>query len=314
MPQPAPDPVQQLAGTWFVSPTPFTADGAVDPAGLSAIADACASWGVDGITALGVMGEVSSLTDEERDLVVRTLVEASAGRVPVAVGCSAPSPSLTAKRIRRAAELGAAAAMVSAPTLLKDTDQIGGFFASACGDSPVPVIVQDEPAATGVPLPVSALLAALDACGSSTVKLEDPPTPPKISRLLAARPGLAVFGGLGGVSAYGELRRGACGTMTGFAFPEVLRALRLAVAGGELAVAARIFDRYLPYISFEGQVGVGLGIRKEMLRRRGVIADARTRALRPYLDETTLAEIDDVLTRVGLVPSLRPLTDVEEAA
>ncbi|QNK82149.1 dihydrodipicolinate synthase family protein [Nakamurella sp. PAMC28650] len=299
---PSPDLTTDLSGTWFVSPTPFTADGAVDPAGLAGIVDATADWGVDGITVLGVMGEVSALSDAERDEVLTGVLRAAAGRIPVAVGCSSPSAPLTAQRISRAVELGASAVMVSAPTLLKDTDQIAGFYRAACGGAGVPVIVQDEPAATGVPLPVSALLAALDATASTTVKLEDPPTPPKITRLLAARPGLTVFGGLGGVSAYAELRRGASGTMTGFAFPEVLRGLRLAAAAGDFASAAVLFDRYLPYLTFEGQPVVGLGIRKEVLRRRGVITCARTRNLRPFLDEITLAELDDVLRRVDLTP------------
>ena len=113
--------------------------------------------------------------------------------------------------------------------------------------------MQDEPAASGVNLPVSVLLAALDACNSTVVKLEDPPTPPKIARLLAARPDLTVFGGLGGVSAHSEMLRGAAGTMTGFAFPEILRAIRLAFEADDRAAAAAIFDRFLPYIAFEGQ-------------------------------------------------------------
>lgn len=297
------DPIIELSGTWFVSPTPFTADGAVDLTGLAGIVEATSDWGVDGITVLGVMGEVSALSDAERDEVLTGVLRAAAGRIPVAVGCSSPSAPLTAQRISRAVELGASAVMVSAPTLLKDTDQIAGFYRAACVGAGVPVIVQDEPAATGVPLPVSALLAALDATGSITVKLEDPPTPPKITRLLAARPGLTVFGGLGGVSAYAELRRGASGTMTGFAFPEILRALRLAMAGVDFVSAAALFDRYLPYLTFEGQPVVGLGIRKEVLRRRGVITCARTRNLRPDLDEITLAELDDVLRRVDLTPA-----------
>ena len=288
-----------IAGTWFVCPTPFDDDGTVDADSIATLAEAAIDWGVDGLTVLGVMGEATSLTDAERDAVQDAFVSAASGRVPVAVGCSSPSASVTATRIASAAKAGAAAVMVSAPTLAKDTDQIGPFFAAATASADVPVIVQDEPAATGVPLPVSALLAALDACGSTVVKLEDPPTPPKIGRLLAARPGLTVFGGLGGVSAYWELRRGGAGTMTGFAFPEILRELRLRFEAGDLPGAGAVFDRYLPYIAYEGQPVAGLAIRKEVLRRRGAIATARTRSGRP-LDTEALAELDDVLERVRL--------------
>lgn len=296
-----------LHGTWYISPTPFDDAGDVDPASLERIVAAAASWGVDGITILGVMGEAADLTAAERETVLTTVAAAAQGRVPFAVGCSAPSAAVVAANARRAVEAGAAAVMVSAPPLLKDTDQIAAFYTAATAGLPVPVIVQDEPAATGVTLPVSALLAALDASGSTVVKLEDPPTPPKIGRLLARRPGLTVFGGLGGVSAYSELRRGAAGTMTGFAYPEILRAVRLAFEAGDTAAAARINDRFLPYLVFEGQVRVGLGIRKEVLRRRGVITTARTRALSPLPDEATIAELDDVLARVGLTPAIEPL-------
>ena len=54
------------------------------------------------------------------------------------------------------------------------------------------------------------------------VKLEDEPSPPKVGRLLAARPDLRVLGGLGAIMLLEELRRGAVGTMTGFGFPELL--------------------------------------------------------------------------------------------
>jgi 4-hydroxy-tetrahydrodipicolinate synthase len=295
-----------IAGTWFVCPTPFDDQASVDVAGIEMLVEAALEWGVDGLTVLGVMGEAGALTDAERDTVQRAFVSAAAGRVPVAVGCSSPSEVVTAGRIAAAVEIGAAAVMVSAPPLTRDVDRIGPFFAAAAKDAPVPVIVQDEPAATGVNLPVSALLAALDGCGSTVVKLEDPPTPPKIARLLAARPGLTVFGGLGGVSAYWELRRGGAGTMTGFAFPEILRRLRLHVEKGDLDAAAAVFDRFLPYLAYEGQPVVGLGIRKEVLRRRGAIRTPRARTARP-LDDDSLAEIDDVLGRVGLEPTRAPI-------
>lgn len=297
-----------LTGTWFVCPTPFDPDGAVDAASIATLVDAAVDWGVDGLTVLGVMGEAGALTDAERDTVQRAFLAAAAGRVPVAVGCSSPSATVTAARVASAVGSGAAAVMVSAPLLLKDTDQLGPFFAAAAAGAGVPVIVQDEPAATGVTLPVSALLAALDACGSTVVKLEDPPTPPKISRLLAARDGLTVFGGLGGVSAYWELLRGGAGTMTGFAFPEILRELRLRLEAGDTASAAAVFDRHLPYIAYEGQPVVGLGIRKEVLRRRGALGCARTRTGRPLTDEAR-AELDDVLRRVGLTAGRAPWRD-----
>ncbi|NUP77383.1 MAG: dihydrodipicolinate synthase family protein [Nonomuraea sp.] len=296
-----------FSGTWYIAPTPFTDDDQVDRASLARTVERAAAWGADGITILGVMGEVTSLSDAERETVLAAVAETADGLLPFAVGCSAAAASLVRERVRQAASYGAAAVMVAAPPLLPDVDGLAKFFEKVGESSPLPVIVQDEPNATGVRIPVSALLAAMKAAGSDVVKLEDPPTPPKITKLLAAAPGLTVFGGLGGVAAYSELTRGAAGTMTGFAFPEILKAIREAVEAGDRTRAARIFDRYLPYISFEGQPGVGLAVRKEVLRRRGVLATARTRGLAPLLDEVTRAELDDVLNRVEITPGPDPL-------
>lgn len=288
-------------GTWFVAPTPFDADGRLDADSLRSLASAVARWGCDGVTVLGVMGEVATLTDTERETVQRTVAETVGAVLPMAVGCSGVSAHLVGERIAAAAQAGAAAAMVSAPPGSGDVSALPAFFQAVAERSPLPLIIQDEPTATGVRLPVPVLLDCIHAAGISTVKLEDPPTPSKISRLLAADPGLRVFGGLGGVSSLAELRRGAVGTMTGFAFPEILRALRLAVADGRTERSAQLFDTYLPLLSFEGQPGGGLGIRKEVLRRRGVIGHAVAR-IGPPPDPVTLAELDDVLARVGVVP------------
>jgi len=192
--------------------------------------------------------------------------------------------------------------MVAAPPLLRNIDLLPRFF-KAAADSGLPVVIQDEPAATGVTMPVSVLVAAADASGARCVKVEDPPTPAKIGQLLASRPDLTLFGGLGGVAGLHELQRGAAGTMTGFAYPGVMRAVREKVQQSRRDEAARIFDRFLPLIVFEAQVGVGLLVRKEVLRRRGVISTGTTRSIVDQLDRTTADELDEVLSMVGVTPS-----------
>jgi 4-hydroxy-tetrahydrodipicolinate synthase len=287
-------------GTWFVVATPFLEDASLDRPSQHRLVEAAVTWGVDGLTAMGVTSEATALTPSERSTSVRCILDAAGGRVPVVVGCSAGSSTAVVELIREARELGAAGAMVAPPPGFSDLDALPSFFGRVA-EAGLPILVQDEPAATGVVLPVDVLVRCLEASGSATVKLEDPPTPPKIAMLRAARPGLDVFGGLGGAWALSELRSGACGTMTGFAFPEVLRAVRVAHEAGDAATADRIFDRYLPLIQFEAQPGTGLSIRKELLRRRGVIASAAARVAR-RLGPRTMAEIDDVLRRVGVEP------------
>ena len=135
------------------------------------------------------------------------------------------------------------------------------------------------------------------------IKLEEAPTPPKITRLralLGRR--VAIFGGLGGVYFFEELSRGADGAMTGFPYPEALGAIREHFLAGRRGEARALFYRWLPLIRYESQPGAtpgtSLGLRKEILKRRGWIADAYVRPPAPPLDETTLAELGEVLDAV----------------
>lgn len=296
--------VETLRGTWYVVPTPFGGDGGLDVDSQRRVADAAVSWGVDGLLLMGVTSEAPALTGHERVEALEAIAEAVGGRLPFVIGCSGASVEVVAERAQEATRLGAVAAMVAAPPLVRNVDALPEFYRRVAGATGLPLVIQDEPAATGVTLPVSVLQACVEAAGARVVKLEDPPTPPKIAALLAADPALHVLGGLGGAFALSELRAGACGTMTGFAFPEILGAVRARQESKDAAGAAALFDRFLPLIQFEAQAGVGLAIRKELLRRRGAIACAVTRGPTRRLSEATMAELDDVLARVRVAPAI----------
>ena len=116
--------------------------------------------GVHGFVAAGTMGEAGSLTREERALVVRSVVEAADGRVPVTVGVS----SGTAKQSLEYANDGKAAGaqyVMSLPPLgyRADADEVVAFYAelATCG---LPVMAYNNPEASGVDLP-AALVARI---------------------------------------------------------------------------------------------------------------------------------------------------------
>jgi 4-hydroxy-tetrahydrodipicolinate synthase len=289
-------------GTWFVVPSPFREDGSLDLESQRRVVEAAIEWGVDGLTTLGVTSEAAELSDEERGTALGAVAQTNGGRLPLVVGCSAASLETATALARQARAAGAAGAMVSAPPGAARLEGLSEFFGGVARGGRLPIVVQDEPAATGVRMPVDTVLRCLESAGARTVKLEDPPTPPKIARLLSSDPGLRVFGGLGGVSALAELRAGACGTMTGFAFPEILRAVREAVERGDRSSATGLFERYLPLIRFESQPSVGLAIRKELLRRRGVLRTAVTRRGETP-EAATVQRLTEVLDEVGIRPS-----------
>lgn len=122
----------------------------------------------------------------------------------------------------------------------------------------------------------------------------------KVSAILERTDKLAIFGGLGGMFLLEELRRGTAGTMTGFAFTEILVAIFNAFTAGQMAEAERIFDHYLPLIRFENQPKINLTIRKELLYRRGAIAHATPRDPFAPIDAGTHHEISWVFERLGI--------------
>ncbi len=168
----------------------------------------------------------------------------------------------------------------------------------------VGVVLQDYPVASGVAIPAGDLVTIVEACPFIVaVKSEAPPTSVAIAAL-TARLDVPVFGGLGGQGLLDELQAGAAGAMTGFSYPEGLLACIRAWNEGGFAAARAALMPYLPLINLEQQPRIALAVRKELLRRRGLIAEAGARppalafpeALTPAV-EAHLAELE---LQVGL--------------
>jgi 4-hydroxy-tetrahydrodipicolinate synthase len=292
-------------GVYNITPTPFLPDGRLDEASIVTLTRFTIDRGVDGLTILGVLGEADKLTESERDRVIATTIEAAGGRVPVCVGTTHAGTDGCVAQTRRAVELGASAVMVAPPTLARSSDAaLRRHYLSVAGAVDLPIVVQDHPASSGVLMSVEFLARLGDeAPRCRFVKLEDEPTPMKVTQLLESNPRLRVVGGLGGVMFLEELRHGACGTMTGFGFPEILVEIYRAFVAGDRDRASEIFYRYCPLMRFENQARINLAIRKHIYHRRGAIASARAR--QPYAepDPGTLSDLDDLLARLGLMTS-----------
>jgi 4-hydroxy-tetrahydrodipicolinate synthase len=292
-----------LHGVCTIALTPFTDEGDLDEQSIDALAEFYVGSGVHGVTILGIMGEAHKLSDAERQAVTEGYISAVGGRVPVVVGCSAVATKVVVDRARAAEEAGAAAVMVAPPNNQRSLDLVFEHYRRVAESVSVPVVVQDEPVNTGVVMPAPFIARLVDGIeGCRYVKLEEAPTTIKISGLLKnSQTGVGVFGGLGGMYFYEELARGAVGIMTGFAYPHVLVETYRLFSEGEERRAQEYFFRYLPLIRFEAQLGVGgVGIRKEILKLRGVISSSHVRFPAPALDEETLRELEDLVEVLGL--------------
>lgn len=279
-------------GLWGVLATPFDDNLAVDLESLRSELASFADDGCDGLVALGVFGEAASLTPGEADTVAHTV--ATASELPYVLGLSERDPHAV---VRQAQRLLAAVprppvalmAQIAEPDPAVAADSLRQLH-EATG---VGILIQDYPVVSGVTVTDEQVVALTRACPFAVgVKSETPPTSVAIAHV-APRVDVPVFGGLGGVGLLDELAAGSAGAMTGFSHPAVLASVLRAHRDGGFTAAREVFAPWLPLANFEGQLKVGLSIRKEVLRRRGVIASGRVRnparplpaSLVPLLDQ-----------------------------
>ncbi|MDI3269914.1 MAG: dihydrodipicolinate synthase family protein, partial [Bacillota bacterium] len=160
------------------------------------------------------------------------------------------------------------------------------------------LIIHDYPVSTGIILTPSLLARMAAAIPSvAAVKLEEVPTVEKMAALQALSD-LPIFGALGGLFAFEELKVGAAGIMTGFAYPGLLVKLYRLVQEGLLKEADDLFHRMLPLIRFEFQGALGISLRKHLLVLEGVIRFPTVRRPAPLPSAATLERLQELRQRL----------------
>lgn len=294
------------SGVLPIAPTPFLPDGAVDWASAERLFAHYASIRADGATVLGIMGEAPKLEPDEAIGLLKRAVAALPGK-PVIVGVSAPGFAPMRALARQSMEAGAAGVMISPAPGLRSDDQIAGYFrdATEAVGTDIPVVLQDYPQASGVFLAPGVIRRIIMENPSITViKAEDWPSLEKVSALRrfqaegSLRP-LSILVANGGLFLDFEMERGADGSNTGYAFPELLiDVVRLSKAGQRDA-AHDLFDAHLPLLRYEQQPGVGLAVRKYVMMRRGLLAHDAQRKPGSQLSATARAEVEYLLGRLA---------------
>jgi 4-hydroxy-tetrahydrodipicolinate synthase len=293
-------------GVYVIAATPFTDTGAIDYASIDRLVEFYLGCGVDGMTILGVMGEFQKLSESETMQVAKRFLAATGGRIPVVVGVSNPGTDQLVRLASGAMEAGAAGVMVMPISGLKTDEAVTGYMSGALTalGSSIPVCVQDYPQLSGVWFSANCFAGLVDRFEQIVMfKHEEAPGLRKLSAVRGmcdgkARRHISILCGNGGIHLPQEYLRGADGAMTGFAFPEMLVQMDRLFRTGKPEEAEDLNDLYLPIIRHELQPGIGLAIRKEILRQRGAIASAAVRAPGPKLDANDLAELDRLLARL----------------
>lgn len=292
----------KITGIFNILATPFNADYTLDKDSLKNLVRFQMDKGAHGLTILGVMGEAAKLTVDERQSVMDTVIETVNGAVPVVVGASHPQIETCIALSLAALAAGADGVMIAPPRMEDPSDEaIIALYSAIAETIDGPIVVQDFPPVNDVIMSPDLLAQIAETIPNAAyLKLEDPPLMQKIAAIRQRTDKFEIFGGLGGMFLLEELQRGASGTMTGFAFTEILVAVFDAFHAGRIAVAQALFDRYLPLIRYENQPLVNLTIRKALLQVRRAVANDTPRPPFHPIDGGTRQEISWLLQRVGI--------------
>ena len=293
-------------GVFVISATPFSDTGALDLEGADRLIEFYLERGVDGLTSLGIMGEAPKLTDDEAKTFAAHVLERVNGRVPVIVGASSPGFASMASLGEAVMDAGAAGVMIQPPaTAAKGDDAVLGYCrkVSETLGPDVPWVLQDFPLLSNVPMSAGLILRILAECESCVMlKHEDWPGLDKLSAVRKAHDEgarrVSILTANGGVFFPFELIRGADGTMTGFAYPEMLTGVYRHFLADEREAMLDLFDLYLPLVRYEQQPGLGLAARKYVLWRRGALASPAARAPAPILTPEAQAELEWLMQRL----------------
>ena len=240
-------------GTYTVMITPFDQEGFVDVVTLRRFVDWQIESGIHGLVPLGSTGEFLSLTDDERDLVARVVIEQTAGRVPVLVGTGAENTLDVIRYSRRAESLGADGVMIIPPFYCTPTDdELFEHYRRVGGAIGLPIMLYNNPKTANVDLRPDLVfrLSKIDNCSMIKESTMDITRVRDIIRLCGDR--MDVFGGIMG---FESLVAGAVGWVSvasNVAPAAMSRLFELSQAPADLFDARDLYRTYVPLIDFVG--------------------------------------------------------------
>lgn len=283
--------------------TPFTPDGSLDEATLRSLISWQVLAGIDGLVPCGTTGEAPTLSPAERDRVIALTVEVVAGRpsasrVMVVAGTGTNDTAATIAATRRAAALGADAALVVAPYYNRpDGRMLEAHFRAVADEADLPIVVYNVPSRTGTNVPADVFLRLAEHRRVIAVK-EASGNLEQIATICRDRPrDVAVLAG-DDAWTLPVLALGGDGVISVASneIPGEMVSLCAAARAGDWDAARRIHERWLPLFLANFRGGPNPVPAKAALALMGLLrADSLRRPLLP------LAEAD----RTGLTAVLR---------
>jgi 4-hydroxy-tetrahydrodipicolinate synthase len=284
--------------------TPFDADGAVDLDSAARVAEHLADHGHDGVVVSGTTGESPTTTTDEDGRLLRAVVEAVGDRLSVVAGVGTNDTAHSVELAQQAEKLGAAGTLVVTPYYSKPTQEgVAAHFEAVADATGLPVMLYDIPGRTATAIADETyrrvaeherIVAVKDAVGDLHRGVR-----------LMERTGLAFYSG-DDVLNLAWLTHGACGivSVVGHVAGREYAAMVAAVDAGDLDAALGTYRRLAPVVDVIMTTAQGAMTAKAALQLQGVLPNRTVRLPLVPAGEELVAEIQDVLTRAGLLDNV----------
>lgn len=245
----------RLSGSITALATPFTVAGEIDLDAWRRLLQLQLDGGTQALVVAGSTGEAPALLEAEYETLLRTAVEAARGAIPVLAGTGLSNTDKTIAQTRRAAALGADAALVVTPPYVRPTQAgLEAHFRAVADDGAMPVVLYNVPGRTGCDLSPETAAALAGHPGIIGIK-EARADEERMAALLPLRnEGFSVLSGDDPTAARAMLA-GADGVVSvaSNVLPRAMRRLCDLARGAHDAAAARALDaRLQPVFAFLG--------------------------------------------------------------
>jgi 4-hydroxy-tetrahydrodipicolinate synthase len=296
-----------LRGAFTALVTPFTPDGALDEDAFRRLVSLQILSGIDGLVPCGTTGEAPTLSPAERERLIAITVDVASARpsrrrVTVVAGTGTNDTDATIRATRRAAELGADAALVVAPYYNRpDQRMLESHFRAVADEGGLPVVVYNVPSRTGTNVEADTFLRLaahprIVAVKEASGNLE------QIARICRERPrDVAVLAG-DDAWTLPMLAMGGNGVISVASneIPGEMAALCAAAAAGDWEHARRIHERWLPLMLANFRGAPNPVPVKAALALMGLSTDAVRRPLLA-LDDEARERLGHLLRSLGLL-------------
>jgi 4-hydroxy-tetrahydrodipicolinate synthase len=297
-----------LRGAFTALVTPFTPAGAVDELAFRRLVRWQILAGIDGLVPCGTTGESPTLSSDERERLIGATVEVagerpSRDRVRVIAGTGTNDTTATIRATRRAAELGADAALVVAPYYNRpDSRMLEAHFRAIADEGDLPIVVYNVPSRTGANVDADTFLRLAEHPRVIAVK-EASGNLDQIARICRDRPrDVAVLAG-DDAWTLAVLAMGGDGVVSVASneIPGELVALCAAARSGDWEAARRTHDRWLPLFQGNFRGGPNPVPAKAALVLMGLLESDMVRQPLLPLDPGGRAELAVTLRGLGLL-------------